>query len=119
MLAPMVVLTAGGKATHKVVDNFRDPLAVTVEDEAVDTYVLIMGNTQLFDKSLLVAQGAKGGHEPAVAVAALPYVVSGRAVDVELWCVEDVNNALGALGLEVDAGGFAIAQVGDGLQAVH
>ena len=78
-----------------------------MEDEAVHADGLVVRHAEPLNQALLVAQGAQRRHEPAVAVAALPHVVCGRPLDVELRLVEDLGDALGAAGAKVAAGGLA------------
>lgn len=72
-----------------------------MENEAVDTHSLVIRNTKLLNQPLLVAERAKGSHEPTIARPALSDIISGRAINVELGIVENVAHALDALGLQI------------------
>jgi hypothetical protein len=83
-----------------VINNLAIPLAIAVEDKAIDTHRRLLGHTDPLNESWLAAQRAQRRHQPAVPVAALPDVLSRRPVDVEMGGVKDVGDALDRLGAE-------------------
>lgn len=91
-----------------------------MENEAIDANIWVMRNTQLLNEPGLVAQSTQCRHEPTIAIAALPDIVSGRAIDIELGPLKNVNHPFGALRFEVAASGFDIFdfEIVEGLQAV-
>lgn len=62
----------------------------SVEDEAIDSDLLIACHTDLIYQVFLIAQCAECGHEPAVSVVALSNIVCARAFDEEFRFLEDV-----------------------------
>lgn len=86
-----------------VVDDLRYPFAVPVEDEAIDTDLLVARDTNVLDQSRLVSQCAQRRHEPAIPVVTLPHVVGRGAFDEKLRCVEDVFDSLDRLWLQGSA----------------
>lgn len=76
-----------------------------MEHEAVHAHVLVVRYADALNQPRLVGKRAEGGHQPAIAVAALAHIVGGGAVDVELWVIKDVHDALGSLGPKVSRSG--------------
>jgi hypothetical protein len=61
-----------------------------VKHKAVDTDLFVPCHAHALYELLLVADGRERGHEPAVAVVALPNVIGGRAFDEELRFLENI-----------------------------
>lgn len=89
-----------------------------MEYEAIDANSLVVSHTELLDQPWLIAKCAQCRHKPAIAVSTLPNIVCGRAVDVELWLIEDIDNSLDASGSELGAGRIALGGVCERLQTV-
>lgn len=120
MLQSEVVSRQGRGRAYEVVDNLRNPLAITIEDKAVDSNFLVVGHAELLNEALFVAQGAQSGHQPTIPVVTLSHVIGRGAVYEEARLVEDVDDPSGALGLEAAPGdgGALVGEVREWLQTV-
>lgn len=61
-----------------------------MENEAVNTYLLVARNADLLNESFLVAKRAKRRHEPAVAIVPLTNIIGSSAFEEERGILEDV-----------------------------
>lgn len=88
------------RAAYLVVNDFAEPLAIAMKDEAVDAHVLVVSNAHLLDQARLVAEVAQRSHEPAVSISALAHIIGCRSVYIKLRVVKDVNDSLDGLWTE-------------------
>src|SRR5271154_1639128 len=70
------------------------PLAVSVEDKAVDSHDFVSGNAHFVNQAFHVPQATEGSHQVAVAISTLSHITRRRPIDVELRLLEDVGNSL-------------------------
>lgn len=64
-------------------------LPTSVEDEAVNSDILIPRNTDLFYQALFVAHRAESSHKPTIPIAALAHIRRSWSIDEELWFLEN------------------------------
>lgn len=69
-----------------------------MKDKSIHAHIYVVSNATAFDKPGLVTQCAKRRHQPAIAIAALPYVVGRGSVDEELGVVENVDDSFDSQG---------------------
>jgi hypothetical protein len=64
-------------------------LPTSVEDEAVNSDILIPRNTDLLYQTLLIAHRAESSHKPTIAIAALTHIRCSWPIDEELRFLEN------------------------------
>lgn len=60
----------------------------SVEDETINTNLLVPRNADPVDETLLVPESTQGSHKPAVSITSLSYIIGRSAADIELGLLE-------------------------------
>jgi len=73
-----------------------------MENEAIDSDLLVSSNTDFLYKTLFISKRAQSSKEPTVTITALTNIIGCGIVDKELWVVKNVCDSLDGSGREIE-----------------